>query len=167
MKSKKAQEEIVGFVLIILIVLVVFVVILGLMLRKGPSSNLKESTEIMQFLESAMQYTTDCALSYEPAYSKLSELLQECNQGISICLSGKKPCAVAEETLTKIIDLSFPIGEDSSIKSYEFTSIQTTNNIEKEILTITKGNCTQRIRGVSLPVFTQKGTITSTFKYCS
>lgn len=165
-RTKKAQEEIVGFVLIVVIVISILVIILGISLRNSSSENIKESLDIKQFLESTLEYTTDCALSYEPAYSKLRELLQECNEGLSLCISGRKPCDVAKETLTKIADISFPVTPDSFIKSYEFTAIQTIGDTEKEILTITKGNCTQRSRGASLPVFASEGTITSSFKYC-
>ena len=165
-KTKKAQEEIVGFVLIVVIVIVILIIILGISLRNNSSGNIKESTDIKQFLESTLQYTTDCALSYEPAYSKLGELIQECNEGLSLCVSGKKPCDVVKETLTKIADIGFPINPDSFYKSYEFTAIQTIGDTEKEILTLKKGNCTQRARGASLPVFSAKGTITSNFKYC-
>lgn len=165
MKNKKAQEEIVGFVLIVIIVSIVLVIFLGISLRQDKEIS-RESRDTYQFLESTMQYTTDCALSYEPAYSKLSELIIECREGLSTCTSNKTPCNVAEETLKNIIESSFPIQEEADIKGYEFKAIYSTNTTEEEIIFINKGNCTISIRGAEflLPAF--PGTISNSLKLC-
>ncbi len=165
MKNKKAQEEIVGFVLIVAIVIIISVIFLAFLIRK-PQTNITQSRDIYQFLESTMQYTTECALSYEPAYSNLGELIQECHEGLSQCISGEPPCSLAEKTLNEIIETSFLIEEKASIKGYEFNSIYTDKNIEEEIISLSKGNCSTSIRGSELLIPSLPGTISNELKLC-
>jgi hypothetical protein len=167
MMSKKAQEEIVGFVLIVIIVSIVLVVFLGIIIRQDrPSSNL-ESRDIHQFLESTMQYTSNCAIGYEPNYLPLNDLIQECHKSLSTCTSGKDPCTVLESTLSEIIESSFHIALDASTKGYEFKSTYSSDSITEEIISLTKGNCSQTIKGSDLPMPAFPGTISSSFKLCS
>lgn len=167
-KNKKAQEEIVGFVLVVVIVAIVLVVFLGIIIRQEPAEKAKESRDVYQFLESTMQYTTDCSVSFEPNYLKLSELIQHCHNSLANCLSGKNTCDVAEETLKSIIEISFPIAQGSNTKGYEFKSIYTADaeTTEKEIFSITKGNCSGSIRGAEFLVPSFPGTISNSLKLC-
>ena len=80
MKSKKAQEEIVGFVLIMVIVAVGFLIFLGFNLRQGITTT-EESFDLHQFLESSMEYTTECSLRYEKDLAKLGDLFESCYFG--------------------------------------------------------------------------------------
>src|SRR3989344_4010627 len=163
--NKRAQEEIVGFVLIVIIVVIAGVILLGIFLRQ-PESNSQESKDIYHFLESAMEITTSCATSYEPAYSKLSELFKYCFEGLSTCTSGDIPCDVLNRTLTQTIDSSFFVNEQAEIKGYQFQSSYSTNSTQKEILSISRGNCANSIQGseILLPAF--PGTISNTLKLC-
>ena len=165
-KRKKAQEEIAGFFIIVLIVVIVLVIFLGISLQKSNKTLPKESIDRKQFLESVMQYTTDCAISYEPAYLILSELIQECNEGLSICISGKQPCTIAKETINALIDKSFLISEKAATKGYEFKAIHDNNKTNKEIITLAKGNCSNSIRGAETLIPAFPGTIINTLKLC-
>ena len=165
MKNKKAQEEIAGFVLIVAIVIIILVILLAFIIRR-PQEILTQSRDIYQFLESTVQYTTECALSYEPAYSNLGELIQECHEGLSICTSGEKPCELAEKTLNEIIEASFLAEEQAKIKGYEFKSIYTDKDIAEEIISLSKGNCSAAIRGSELLIPALPGTISNTLKLC-
>ena len=165
MKNKKAQEEIAGFVLIVVIVIIISIIILGISIRQS-NKDVGESRDVYQFLESMMQYTTDCAISYEPAYSKLGELIDKCNSGLSRCISGKEPCEVAKDTLTKMIDSAFYITDETHIKGYEFKSIFISNNQEKELISVSKGECKGRIRGSEIPIHSFQGDISNTLKLC-
>lgn len=163
--NKKAQEEIVGFVLIVIIVTIAGIILLGIFLRQ-PENNSLESKDIYHFLESAMEITSSCAPSYEPAYSKLSELFKDCFEGLSTCTSGESPCSVLNKTLTQTIDSSFFTDKRAEIKGYQFQSLYTTNSTQKEILSIYNGNCANAIQGseILLPAF--PGTIANTLKLC-
>ncbi|MEK6844532.1 MAG: hypothetical protein AABX83_03870 [Nanoarchaeota archaeon] len=164
--NKKAQEEIAGFVLIVVIVIIISIIILGISIRQD-NREIGESRDIYQFLESMMQYTTDCALSYEPAYSKLGELIERCNSGLSICISGKEPCDVARDTLTKMVDSAFYITGETSLKGYEFKSIYSLNNSQnKELIVVSKGECLGSTRGSELPIHSFQGDISNTLKLC-
>lgn len=165
--KRKAQEEIVGFVAIVVIVIVVLVIFLGVALRKDKSSTAQESKDIYRFLESMMQYTSSCAVSYEPAYSDLGLLIQQCHSGLYTCVSGEDPCKIAKETISKIIDSSFLISHDSSKKGYEFISLYVTNSTEEKIIEIFKGDCSQEILGSELLIPAFPGTISNSFKLCS
>lgn len=162
--NKKAQEEIVGFVLIVVIVSVILVIFLGIMLSNKTQSGEYKSKDIEQFLESLMQFTTDCAINYEPAYSKLNELVQQC-YSLSKCTSGKNPCDIAKETIKNTVELSFKIERDSINKGYEFISV-INSSLDKPIIEIKKGECASAIKGGIFLLHTNEGPIINTLKIC-
>jgi hypothetical protein len=146
-KERRGQEEIVGFVAIVLIVSFIFLIFLGISLRKGADFR-KESKDVSMFLESAMEYTTECADGYEPNYLTLRRALKGCYEG-KRCVGikeGKEACEIANETLKELIDLSWQIGEERAIKGYLFDSeyslnFSSENKEAEKILVIAKGNC--------------------------
>ena len=144
MKSKKAQEEIVGFVLIMVIVAVIMLIFLGLTIRKGSfDTEARDSIEIYQFLESSMEYTTDCEIRFVSDFSALGELCEECYTGNN-CLNGENSCEALDNTLTQIFDSSWNVGPESLIKGYIFTSSYKTNLSQQtgqEIISLEKGEC--------------------------
>ncbi|MBI2631526.1 hypothetical protein HYW75_00805 [Candidatus Pacearchaeota archaeon] len=146
-KQRKGQEEIVGFVSIVLIVSFIFLIFLGISLRKGPEFK-KESKDVSMFLESAMEYTTDCADGYEPNYMSLRRAIKGCYEGKKCAGSyeGREACNIANETLKEMIDLSWRIGGERAIKGYIFNSEYGLNSSSGEkdsekILIIESGNC--------------------------
>jgi len=74
MKHKKAQNEIVGFVLIIVIVSVIGVIFLSLMIGRGEPIR-QDSVQISNLLASSMYYTSDCAVNYIPNYKDGQDLI--------------------------------------------------------------------------------------------
>ena len=166
-KTRKAQEEIVGFVLIVVIVSVMIVIFLGFSIRNN-NTPAQESKDVYRFLESSMQYTTDWAISYEPAYLNLGDLIRECYKDASLCISEKQPCAVAKKTLKALIDSAFPqISPESSIKGYEYKSIYLRENAsQEEIIFLSKGNCSQSIRGAEVLIPSYPGTISNSLNLC-
>jgi len=165
MINKKAQEEIVGFVLIVVIVSIIFLVFLGIFVRQQSTDLEQQSREIYQFLESSMEYTTTCAVSYEPDYSKLGELIRDCYSG-SLCTSGEKACTVLNTTIRGILDSSWKVGPERAIKGYSFNSLYTTNSTQKEILVIARGNCSFNRKGSEYLIPTFPGTIVSSLDLC-
>ena len=166
--KKRGQEEIVGFVVIVVIVLVVLVIFLGIFLRRDGGGEGQESREIYQFLESVMQYTSECATSYEPDYSDIGELIEKCYSGIGRCTTGREICEVAEEEISRMIDASFFVSEEGALKGYEFKSVFTSNSTdtEEEIVFINKGNCSVGFRGSEILTPAYPGTIVSSMKLC-
>ena len=167
--KRKGQEEMVGFVLIMVVVAIALLVFLGVTIRSGGSGVVEsDSREIYQFLESSMEYTTSCSVTFLPDYSTLGELFEECLSGNN-CLDGTKTCDVLNDTLSRILEASWQVGPESNIKAYEFISEYSTNSSSQadEIISLSAGNCTGAIRGASYlsPAF--PGKIQSTLRLCS
>ena len=161
--DRKAQEEMVGFVLIMVIVAVVFLVILGIMIRK-PAGSEKESKDIYQFLESLMEYTTDCAINNEIDYEKIGNLLKECHSNHGTCLNGEMVCDVLNNSIFEITDKSWNVG--SYYKGFIFNSTYVDNNRTIEhVLSLQKGNCTS-FKGAEYLSPDYPGSIVSTLKIC-
>jgi hypothetical protein len=59
MKNNKAQQEIVGFVLIVVLVMIGLMIFLVISLRTSPESG--ESLEVSNMLNAIMKSTTKCA----------------------------------------------------------------------------------------------------------
>lgn len=146
-KNRKAQEEIVGFVLVVVIVAIIFLVFLGIAVRQSEPVTQKESGDVSRFLESMMEYTTDCAIVSEYSYLSLGELVKECNSGTT-CLYGGKSCDALKRTIQGAVEANWRIGPDRPIKGYLFNSTYSSESRAKEVLAMTKGNCTyERIGG--------------------
>ncbi len=167
--KKKGQEEVVGFVMIVVLVSIVFLIFLGIFIRRGDNgATAQESIEVFGFLESMMQQTTDCAIGYEPDYSKIGDLLAQCHSRL-ICTSGTPACNALNASLMKSLELGWQVGADRPIKGYVFTSMYESSvaSENQEIISISKGNCSAGYRGAEYlsPAF--PGSIVSTLKICT
>jgi len=145
MNSKKAQNEIVGFVLIVVLVVVIGVIFLGISLRKAHPVSVKDA-ELSSFLESGMRYTSECAVSYEPDYDNMQDLIKSCYNNRN-CRNNLSACDVLNLTYTEMLKASFPVGEDRPVKAHilniSFKSMGN-NTPPEEILLIKSGeygNC--------------------------
>ncbi len=118
MKTRKAQEEIVGFVMVILLVSLIFLIFLGIYLRKG-NAEPTSSIEVSQFLNSLVEYTSDCSLDSGFSYKQIDDLAVKCDEG-ALCSSGKTACQVLDDTIKKIIESSWNFSPDSPEKGYIF-----------------------------------------------
>ena len=163
-RSRKAQEEMVGFVLIMVIVGVVFLVILGIMIRK-PGSSEKESKDVYQFMESMMEYTTDCAVNNEIDYEKLGNLLKECHSNKDAeCINEEGICDTLNKNINEIIENSWNIGGYYKGFIFNATYIESNRTVES-VLSLQKGNCTS-FKGAEYLSPDYPGSIVSTLKIC-
>ena len=137
--KKRAQEEIVGFALILIIVAVILLVFLGISLNKPKTTN-TNSYEVESFMQSCLQYTTDCEIDYE--YADIQRLIFACNNNQK-CMDNRDSCDVLKKDLKEITEESWPVGENSVSKGYEL-NISAENT---EILNLKKGNSTQEYKG--------------------
>ena len=71
MDKKRAQQEIVGFVLIVVIVMIGLMVFLVISIRT--ENEVTNSAEVDNILSSIMRHTTNCAISYEPDYGTFED----------------------------------------------------------------------------------------------
>jgi len=115
LKSKRSQEEVIGFVLIILFVSIIALVFLGLNLRKGGIK--QESVEIENFLSSLMRHTSSCQPSRGSFYD-IKDLGKACYESEK-CLDGRTACEVLGEEVEKIMEKVWPVGENYPNKKYK------------------------------------------------
>ena len=137
MKNKKAQEEMIGFGLIIVVVAVILLIFLGFALRKPPVK--VESYEVESFIQASLQYTTDCRNNLE--YRSIQDLIFDCYNKEK-CLDERESCDVLKSNLKKIAEESWKI-KDRPIKGYELKI--TSKN--QELLSIKQGNFTGNYKG--------------------
>jgi len=137
--GKRAQEEMVGFALIVIFVAIILLFLLVFYLR-GQDKEGIESYEINSFIQSCLHYTTDCEDYFGGI--EIRKLIFKCNNEAQ-CLDRRNSCDVLEETLISIATESWPFGPDRPIKGYELKIIS--NN--EEILSLQEGNQTNNFRG--------------------
>ena len=139
LSNKFGQEEIIGFVVIVVIVSVIMLILLSFILTNSDDVAV-ESYEVESFIQSVMQYTTDCENQLE--FLSYQKLIAYCeNEGI--CLNGINSCEILNSTTEEIIETGWNINEQSAIKGYEF-KIATE---EKELFLLEKGNKTTSYKG--------------------
>jgi len=140
-KTKKAQEEMVGFILIVVIVMVILVIFLGFSL-KNTEKEVVESFEVDNFILSFTQYTTDCRDSGNSEFLSLEKVISQCDSN-KMCLDRRDSCDVLENTLEGIAEGGWGIGAGSPIKGYELNITSSGG----DILFLKEGNVTSSSRG--------------------
>jgi hypothetical protein len=139
--KRKAQEEMVGFVLIIVIVAVILLVFLVFSLT-NKNTELVENYEVESFLQATIQYTTNCSIGLRDL--SVQELIGECYDN-GFCEDSRDSCKVLEETLGAILQKSWKVGENSPKKGYKLLI----NAEGSEMLNMTQGICTKSSKGAS------------------
>lgn len=135
---KNAQEEMIGFALIMIIVAVILMIFLGFALSNKESAVEEKDFQITSFLESSLQYTTECKDNYE--YVSVRDLVKLCKSN-QICANGKDPCVVLNSTMSGLLSEAWKPGADRPVKGY-YMNI-TDNRDGSLIKTITVGNITK------------------------
>jgi hypothetical protein len=133
-KFKKAQEEMVGFAVIMIVVAIILLVLLGISLNNS-NKDAVESHEVDSFIQSFLEYTTDCRDNSE--YLSVRKLIIKCSNEAR-CSDGRNTCSVLNSTLEGIIDESWVVGEDTPIVGYELRIISD----EEDLLVLREGNVT-------------------------
>jgi hypothetical protein len=114
-KPKKAQEEMVGFGLIMVVVMVILIVFLAISINKGDREPM-QSYKVEGFINAMLQYNTDCWDSRKKFLS-VKDLIYQCEKEKE-CSGGVDSCDVLNEALSGIINASWQVGEDTPVKSY-------------------------------------------------
>jgi len=143
-KSKRSQEEIVGFVLIVVLVTIIALIFLAISIRKAPETS--QSSEVEAFMQSAMKYSTDCYSSAEARYD-LKDLIKACYESRK-CLDGREACRALNSTVSGMLDNSWKPGADNPVKAYRFKIYNIKTN--KTIINMRNGNCIGNIAGTPI-----------------
>ena len=146
--NKHAQEEMVGFALIIIIVSVILLIFLSFSLRSSERMEI-QSYEVEGFIQSFLQYTSDCEDSLEAL--SVQKLIFSCDDNEK-CLDGRSACEAMDFTLKEICEKSWTVGEDTPVRGYE---LRITSD-ESEIFLFNKGNVTQNYKG-AIQDFVKRG----------
>jgi hypothetical protein len=117
MKQKKAQNEIVGFVLIIIIVSVMGLIFLSFMIGRGEPIA-QDSVKISNLLSASIYYTSDCAINYIPNYKDGQDLIKSCWNN-ERCLDERMACEALNSTMKSLIGESLDVNPQVSNKAYE------------------------------------------------
>lgn len=139
MSNKKAQEEMVGFAMIVVIVAVIILVFLSLMFM-GNNERELESYEINSFLDAMLEYTTECEDNYGSEIS-MRDLIKKCKNNEN-CANNADSCQVLNDTIDEMLEASWQTGEDRPVKGY---TINITSDSES-IYSKKQGNTTMDIR---------------------
>jgi len=134
-KPKRAQEEMVGFALIVVIVAVIMLIFLGFSIKGGILQK-TQSYEVESFLQALLQTTTECEDYSE--YLSVKDLIFDCHRD-QTCLDGRQSCDVLEETMENLIAESWQIQGDRPVKAY-FLNISSNSDA---LLMISEGNITK------------------------
>jgi len=145
---KRAQEEMVGFALIIIIVAVILLVLLSISLRR-PQEEGVESYKVDSFIQAFLQYTSDCRDRSE--YLSIKDLISDCEEK-NTCLDGRNSCEILNSTLKGIVEESWKVGADRPIVGYELKILSN----GREIFLLEEGNVTRSYKGAVQP-FAKRG----------
>jgi hypothetical protein len=159
--NKKAQEEIVGFVVVVVLVVIALVIILGLFLNFNKYEQNLESLEIRQFLESYSVVSSECSQEYEPL--TMENLIIACKNE-EFCDENKNSCEILEYETSFMLNESFKIGKDAYIKSYEFS---VTEENKKFIELKAGSNCSDSVYGSEYPIIRSDGSFYIKLQLCN
>jgi hypothetical protein len=138
-RNRSGQEEMVGFAVIIVIVSVILLVLIGFMI-KSPDTGAVESYEVESFIQSSLQYTSDC--ESQTGFLSIQEMIIAC-EAEEKCLDERDSCKVLNSTLNDLITKSWNVGEKSAVKGYKLKVIVD----KQEKLVLQEGNETANSKG--------------------
>lgn len=133
-KPKLAQEEIVGFAVIMILVAIILVILLGLYLNNNDGEAL-EDFQLTNFVNVITEINTECSSYRYPGGLPIEELVSECALKRD-CLEGDTACDILEKTIKEVMNEAWPVGPDWPQKGYELKLIED----DEEILILSKGN---------------------------
>ncbi|MFZ1970903.1 MAG: hypothetical protein WAU65_01855 [Candidatus Nanoarchaeia archaeon] len=149
MKNKRAQEEMIGFALIIIIVSIILLVFLGFFLNSSGNQTV-QSYEAESFVTSTLQTSTQCQNYY--GYISVRDLIFMCGSGTNCLDRTNNPsinsCQILNSTLRGILNQTWIVGQGSSIKGY----IMNISSSTGEIFSVKEGNITSNSQGNSQPL---------------
>ena len=131
--SKRGQEEMVGFAVIVVIIAVILLVFLSFSLREDEPEAI-QSYEIDNFIQSVLYYTLEDNVD-------IRDLIRDCkNYG--------ENCDTLEIELKKILEENWIVEEGSVIRGYNMRIVDTLKGTsgDKEIFNLEKGEITQNYK---------------------
>lgn len=140
-QNKKAQEESMGFVIIIMILVVVGVVFLSFMLKSPKTSDLKQQ-ELADLTWAILSHTTNCTV-----YSRTTDtwaLAKICDKNLAAKCDdlgdepGQKVCDYLKNDLENLLEKL--LGNNASLSNKEIHAYQFILEMSRDEIIIAKGN---------------------------
>jgi hypothetical protein len=143
--NKKAQEEIVGFGMIVIIIAIILIIFLWFYLSKDETQNL-EDYEVESFVHSMLSYTTNCKETGRD-YLDVNELIFWCFDR-RVCESGN-PCEILNNTVKGIIESSWNITSETKNIGYKMNIgvYSYDGELLQNMVFLEKGNMTGTSKG--------------------
>jgi hypothetical protein len=136
-KLRNAQEELVGFGIIIVLVAIIALIFLGIGLRSP--SEMKNSLEVSDFIYSSLSYSVDC----QEQITNINDLIVACYNSKG-CKQGES-CELLKSTYEDMIESSLRIGNEMKYKAYIFRVFSGDNTL----VFLDNGNKTGSLTGAS------------------
>lgn len=111
--NRKAQEELVGFGIIVAIVMIILMIFMVFYFNR-PRDNFYNSQEVSSFLEALLQTKTNCEDLFE--FKSVQDVIIMCERN-ERCLQGEDACEIMEEYILEIIKRGFRV-EQGYVKGY-------------------------------------------------
>jgi hypothetical protein len=140
LRNIRAQQEIVGFVLIVVLVVIGLMIFLMISFRDSPETT--NDVKVDNLLTSLMKYTTSCAIVFEPNYETLEDLFKSCHKGKKCKNLNIDACEYLNQSLVNV-SLSL-LKTEASISSYQIDLLEKDSDGETLIMRVGQGNCTSR-----------------------
>lgn len=137
--SKKAQEEIMGFGIILILVAVILIVFLGIAKNNRTNEN-SDDFEVTSFMNSFLQVSTYCEDNGD--FLSVKDLAFECLRD-SKCDNDLNSCEVLQESVETIMASSWDVGENYSNKGYELQLVSG----DEILVNLSEGQKTNSYRG--------------------
>ena len=161
--KNKAQQEIVGFVLIVAIVMVALMVFLVISIRTQPIE--RESIEVENLLNAIMKKTTECAISFEPQYDDFEDLFKSCYNEDTCNNLQKYSCEYLQESLNETIREL--LTTEATTNSFQLDFINREEGEEERIFRISEGNCTGQVSSAQKSITSGSDKLVIRIKICN
>lgn len=143
-KNKRAQQEVVGFVMIVILLIVIGVVFLGFSLRQKP-----QETEHQESMMLDSMYTM---LAYSSCETNMRQLIKDCYNEPSKDCDGKPVCTHINNEFSDMLDAM--LGKDIAdafVNGYVLNiTVQDAQNTD--LLNIKKGTTQGNYFGAEIPI---------------
>lgn len=164
--TKKAQQEIVGFVLIVTLVVVGLMVYLAISVRS--SSSEEESLEVSNALDAIMKQTTKCAISAAPDYDDFEDLFESAYNDKRCANINEDAIEYLESALREVLDDI--MASESSIDAYELRFSEKEDDgsiyLVESFPIITDGDCTGSVKAAYRTITMSSGKLLISLKTC-
>lgn len=160
--NNKAQQEMVGFVLIVVIVVIGMMVFLIISLKNSPEA--KNSVEVGNALSAIMKQTTGCAIVYVPNYDNFEDLFKDCYKDKMCSNLGISACKYLNKTLRVVVkDM---MNTESGVNAYQVNFFSKDDSGRRGILTFHSGNCTGKVDAAQRSIMSGSESLVVQMKVC-